>query len=107
MPIKILKIKKNNVNLKNFLNFLNLINNKKILIVLELNTLNKKILLMIKNLKNIGITFDTGNLFLYDKKFYKKIFKFKNKIKNIHLKDRDKFGNNVPIGEGLVNFEVY
>ena len=61
---------------------------------------------MIKNLKNIGITFDTGNLFLYDKKFYKKIFKFKNEIKHIHLKDRDKFGNNVPIGEGLVNFEA-
>ena len=106
VPIKILKIKKDYVNLKNFLNFLNSINKNKILIVLELNTLNKKILLMIKNLKNIGITFDTGNLFLYDKKFYKKIFKFKNEIKHIHLKDRDKFGNNVPIGDGLVNFEV-
>ena len=42
VPIKILKIKKDYVNLKNFLNFLNSINKNKILIVLELNTLNKK-----------------------------------------------------------------
>ena len=53
------------------------------------------------------ITYDTGNAYLFDKNFYKDIYFFKNYIDHIHLKDRDIFGNNVILGKGKINFNLF
>ena len=73
----------------------------------KFETLDKNILEIIKKEKNFGITCDTGNLWLNDKSFYKKISAFHNKITHVHLKDRDINGKNVRIGEGKVNFKLF
>ncbi len=62
-----------------------------------------------KNIKNkdFKITFDTGNIFLINKKnkslvnYFKKTKKI---INHIHIKDRDVKGNNVVLGQGKINF---
>ena len=57
--------------------------------------------------KNFGIVFDTGNRYLKRKKFLPEILKFQKEIKHVHLKDRNKKGENVSLGKGLVNFKKF
>ena len=54
--------------------------------------------------KNCFFLFDTGNRVLLKKKSIEDIYKFKNNIKHIHLKDKNIYNKNVNIGDGMVNF---
>ena len=79
-------------------------------IFFEVQVTSKIILKFKKDLKNelFKITFDTGNIFLIDKKnkslinYLKKTQKF---VSHIHIKDRDELGNNVVLGSGLIDFK--
>ncbi len=55
-------------------------------------------------INSLKITFDTGNFFLKNKNLIKTLSQYLNYVNHIHLKDRDKFGNNVILGTGLINF---
>ena len=57
------------------------------------------------NLKNCFFLFDTGNRVLLKSNIIKDIYKFKNNIKHIHLKDKNINNKNVIIGEGIVDFK--
>ena len=57
------------------------------------------------NLDNCFFLFDTGNRVLLKSNLVKDIYKFKNNIKHIHLKDKNIHNKNVIIGEGIVNFK--
>jgi sugar phosphate isomerase/epimerase len=57
------------------------------------------------NTKNCFFLFDTGNRVLLKRNLVKDIFRFKNNIKHIHLKDKNIHNKNVLIGEGMVDFE--
>ena len=56
---------------------------------------------------NLQITFDTGNFFVKNKNLVKTLKQYETYINHVHLKDRDKFGNNVVLGTGLINFSVW
>lgn len=61
----------------------------------------------ILNLKKVGFTFDIGNIFLKNKNpeiYLSKIYKY---VNHIHIKDRSKNGNNVKLGQGLINFKTF
>jgi sugar phosphate isomerase/epimerase len=64
----------------------------------------KKILLITK-IKDIKITFDTGNFFLKNKNVLNNLKSYYPFINHIHLKDRNKFGENVIFGKGEINFK--
>ena len=53
---------------------------------------------------SFGINYDMGNSAFYRFKFSEEK-KYFSRVYNIHLKDRNKDGNSVPFGEGLVKFE--
>jgi sugar phosphate isomerase/epimerase len=53
---------------------------------------------------NLKITFDTGNFFVKNRNLVKTLKQYETYINHVHLKDRDKFGNNVVLGTGLINF---
>ena len=53
---------------------------------------------------NLKITFDTGNFFIKNKNLLNSLKQYQKYINHVHLKDRDKFGNNVVLGTGLINF---
>jgi len=53
---------------------------------------------------NLQITFDTGNFFVKNRNLAKTLKQYETYINHVHLKDRDKFGNNVVLGNGLINF---
>tara|TARA_Y100000389_G_C17465966_1_gene525540 strand:+ start:288 stop:1088 length:801 start_codon:yes stop_codon:yes gene_type:complete len=57
------------------------------------------------NSKNCFFLLDTGNRILLKKNLVDDIYNFKNDIRHIHLKDKNKSGKNVIIGEGMVKFE--
>tara|TARA_Y100000389_G_C17401038_1_gene485324 strand:- start:478 stop:1272 length:795 start_codon:yes stop_codon:yes gene_type:complete len=59
------------------------------------------------NIKNCGITFDTGNIFLKNKSILKIFKSIKNLINHVHIKDRNICGNNVELGTGLINFKIF
>ena len=54
---------------------------------------------------NIGAVFDTGNRAQECDDLYSEIVKMNGLIKHVHIKDKDKQGNNVILGTGLVNFK--
>ncbi len=56
------------------------------------------------NIIDLKITFDTGNFFLKNKNLIKSLNHYFNYTNHVHLKDRDKFGKNVVLGTGLINF---
>ena len=57
--------------------------------------------------KNFGLVFDTGNRFNKNRNFLTDILKFRNDIKHVHIKSRNKKGENVSLYEGLVNFKKF
>lgn len=82
---------------------------KKIQILFEVDTDAKKIINFLNLLENneCGITFDIGNIYLKNYSiinFFKSIKKF---VKHIHIKDRNKNGDNVKLGTGLINFKSF
>ena len=83
--------------------------NKKISISFESDAEVEKNIKFIEllNLKKTGLTFDIGNIFLKNKnleKYFSKIYKY---VNHIHIKDRNKNGDNVKLGEGLINFKDF
>ena len=55
----------------------------------------------------IGICLDSGNLWHYSNSPIKDIHTLSKKIIHVHIKDRDKAGNNVLLGNGLVDFKAF
>jgi len=90
--------------------FINISKKKDVEISFEVQVNLKIILKFKKDLKNefFKITFDTGNIFLIDKNnknLVNYLDKAQNLINHIHLKDRNKSGDNVILGTGLINFK--
>ena len=57
------------------------------------------------NKKYFGINYDTGNSASLNYNMKDEFKYFGNRILNIHIKDRKKFGNTVRLGEGNANFK--
>lgn len=79
----------------------------KVKILFELDLEPKKAKKFINLFGNsFGINYDTGNSAYYghnfneEKKYFKRVY-------NIHIKDRDKNGNSVLLGQGLVDFDKF
>ncbi|MBR6504167.1 MAG: TIM barrel protein [Clostridia bacterium] len=97
----------------NFITIINKIANiaelLNIKIALEITDTEKRIIDLINDIKsnNVGICFDTGNLIGagYNPVEYLNNDSIYNKIIHIHIKDRNIKGENVVLGEGLVDFE--
>ena len=67
----------------------------------------RKFCLKLSKIKNFGITYDTGNAYLFNKNFYNELNLLKKFVNHIHLKDRDKLGRNVELGKGEINFKNF
>jgi len=109
----IIPIEKKNFSKKNISKFLNFIfflkqesKKYKIKILLEINE-NFKVFnkfLTTSKMNDIQITFDTGNFYLKNKNVFENLIKYYPHINHIHLKDRNKLGENVIFGTGKINF---
>jgi sugar phosphate isomerase/epimerase len=64
-----------------------------------------KYFLILLDKKNIGAVFDTGNRVLESDNLYDEIKALGDLISHVHIKDKDRKGNNVILGTGLVNFQ--
>lgn len=79
------------------------LNNLKILFELDLGP--RETIKFISYFNNtFGINYDTGNSAFYGHKFVEEK-KYFQRVKNIHIKDRNVLGRSVPLGKGLVNFK--
>jgi len=54
--------------------------------------------------KNLNFLFDTGNRVITKRNIYDDIIEFRNTLKHIHIKDKDRKKKNVALGKGLVDF---
>lgn len=104
------KSEMNNINFESFLKCFKIIlkisYKKKINILLETN-IDLKTFRRFKDLlgKKIYIVFDTGNRVMKNRDLASDIIKFKNNIKLVHIKNRDKSFKNIKLKGGLVNFD--
>ena len=103
------KSEMNDINFKSFLKcfkqILKISDKKKINILLETN-INFTIFKKFKNLlgKKVYLVFDTGNRVIKNHNLSSEIIEFKNNIKLVHIKNRDKSFKNIKLNGGLVNF---
>lgn len=69
----------------------------------------KKIISFFDLLKtnDFGITFDTGNVYLKNPLIISYFKSIKSYINHIHIKDRNIYGDNVKLGEGIVKFKKF
>ncbi len=76
-------------------------------ILLEVNMSSDQILSLLDELKesHVLICVDTGNLINAGFNPVEQILQIRDKIGLIHIKDRNEHGENVPLGEGIVNFK--
>ena len=88
--------------------FENIILKKKINIIFETDLPSSQFIKFLNNfnIKSYFINYDTGNSAGLKKKFEreKKIFPM---VKNIHLKDKNKYNKSVDLGKGLFNFQLF
>ena len=64
--------------------------------------------LNIINMKHVKAVFDTGNRVVESFNLKQEIIKLAKNIGHVHIKDKNKFGENVVLGSGLVDFcEVF
>jgi len=79
---------------------------KKIELLIESNMSPKEFFSLKKKIKsnNCYFLFDTGNRVLLKKNAVSDIYKFKNEIKHVHLKDKNMKNKNVIFGKGDVMF---
>jgi sugar phosphate isomerase/epimerase len=122
--INLLKIKKYIIPLygRSFVNFKNekkiiknlsiiskVCSNYKIELLLESNMTPKQFEEIKKNVKsnNCFFLFDTGNRVILRRDFFSDLQHFGANIRHIHLKDKNNFKENVIIGKGLVNFDLF
>lgn len=98
-------------NLSKFVNFIFFLKKEakknKVKISLEVNENYEKFskILSINKIKDIKITFDTGNFYLTNKNVLKSLKNYYPLINHIHLKDRNFFGKNVVFGSGKISFQ--
>ncbi|MBD1144000.1 aminotransferase class I/II-fold pyridoxal phosphate-dependent enzyme [Pelagibacterales bacterium SAG-MED33] len=92
---------------KNLKKILEQSNKENIEISFETNDLPKKIGNLLKKFPKAGITFDTGNIFLATKNVASEFKKLSKHVNHIHIKNRDKGGNNVQLSKGLINFKSF
>lgn len=98
-------------NLSKFINFIFFLKKEssknKVKISLEVNENYEKFIKILSNnkIKDIKITFDTGNFYLTNKNVFKNLKKYYSLINHIHLKDRNIFGKNVVFGSGEIDFK--
>ena len=92
---------------KNLSNISRLCEKSNIELLVESNMSPKEFKNLKKNIssKNCYFLFDTGNRVLLKKNSVSDIYKFKNNIKHVHLKDKNISNKNVIIGKGKVNFK--
>ncbi len=81
---------------------------KNLKILFEIDYEPRKILTFIKkfNSNKVGINYDTGNSASLNYNIIDEMKYFKY-VKNIHIKDRKKFGNTVRLGMGNWNYKVF
>lgn len=81
---------------------------EKINILFETDLSPNKNLKLIKKFgnKNFGFNYDIGNSASLNFKPKDEFKKFGRFIKNVHIKDRTKFGSTVPLGQGHANFKL-
>lgn len=86
---------------------MSMLRNKKLMILFESDYKPKKLKQFINKFPdNFGINYDTGNSsslnydFLEEKKYFNRVF-------NIHIKDRKKFGETVRLGNGNWNYRKF
>lgn len=79
---------------------------KKIMLLIESNMSPKEFFGLKKKIKskNLYFLFDTGNRVLLKKNLVLDIYKFRNEIKHVHLKDKNFKNKNVIFGKGEVKF---
>ena len=83
---------------------------EKISLILETSISGNKMFKFINDIEmeNVGILIDSGNYYEFGFDIVKDLYLFKNLVTHIHIKDKNKNGENVILGTGLVNFsEVF
>jgi len=87
-------------------NFSSLIENTNITICIESLLSSDDLLNFIRLIdkQNVRIVFDTGNRVVQNLNLEDEILRLRDTIKHVHIKDKDKDGNNVILGSGLVDF---
>jgi len=85
---------------------MNLIKRHNVKIALELDMSAKETVEVLKSADPdlVGICLDSGNLWHYSDNPIEDIFTLSKKIIHIHIKDRNNKGENVLLGEGMVDF---
>ena len=53
---------------------------------------------------NVGVVYDIGNASVCGHDVKEELFLLREKLVHIHIKDKTRSGNNVPLGSGIVNF---
>lgn len=108
IPLNKNLLKKEELLINKLIFILSFAKKKNVEISFECDFDSKKITTLSKKIKNgFKITFDTGNVFLIEKNIIKSFRKLNSIINHIHLKDRNKFKNNVILGTGLINFKSF
>ncbi len=81
---------------------------KNLKILFEIDYEPRKVLTFIKkfNSNKVGINYDTGNSASLNYNIIDEVKYFKY-VKNIHIKDRKKFGNTVRLGKGNWNYKAF
>ncbi len=102
-----INLKNKNKIYKNLSIISNICTKKNIKLLFESNMSPVEFQKLKKNIKskNCFFLFDTGNRISLKNSLIEDIYKFKNNIQYIHLKDKSIYNKNVIIGEGIVNFE--
>ncbi len=100
--------KQETIVLNEFKKLYSFLKKKKIQILFETDMNPEKCLNFIKKLnKNyFGINYDTGNSASLNYNPTEEFKSYGKYIKNVHIKDRVKFGNTVPLGDGDTNFSL-
>ena len=106
-------LEKSNITSSNYLKFIhslkkisNIAKKYKIFVALECNLSMKKLSNLIKRVDNssLKVVYDTGNRCLVDKNQEHAINYLAKHIIHVHIKDKNKKGDNVYLGTGIVNF---
>lgn len=94
--------------IKELRRFSTFLKKKKMTILFETDFLPKKNLSFIEKFekKNFGINYDIGNSASLNFKPKEEFKTFGKYIKNVHVKDRLKYGKTVPLGKGNANFKL-
>ncbi len=82
---------------------------EKISLILETSISGNKMFKFINDIEmeNVGILIDSGNYYEFGFDIVKDLYLFKNLVTHIHIKDKDDKGNNVILGNGGVNFDLF